>query len=288
MSRTNLDHHHDKLKLKKHKPTKINPINPHTNLSECFKTVSTSLYLSLAPKFINDPILGIKQQHLDPLVMTFYSKVKGIIVSYSNIKLLTNSQGSNLAKIEGASPFTFIWVNVDFLVWSPCVGDVLEGDIYMQTPSHIGLLICDVFNASIKKYNIPMDWSFIPSQQDEEDNKKTFGYWSDDIGDKIDGKLKFTVKAVYTTGRVVSVEGTLIKPGEERNSQPVYKQKSSNVNKIETTINANTHKKFEDDDYEEDNTQQLPKYEESGIDDEEEDYKIVNNSDSVEDEVESD
>ncbi|KAI5963447.1 uncharacterized protein KGF55_002327 [Candida pseudojiufengensis] len=284
MSRTNLEHHNT-LKLKKPRVSKVNPLNPSTNLSECFKKVSTSLYVSLAPKFINDPISGIKQQHLDPLIMTYYPKVKGIILSYSNIKLLTKSQGQNLAKIEGASPFTFIWVNVDFLIWSPCVGDTLEGDIYMQTPSHIGLLICDVFNASIKKYNIPMDWSFTPSQEDEEDNKRTFGYWTDDLGDKIDGKLKFTVKAIYTTGRVVSIEGTLIKPGEERNSQPVYKEKSSQ-NKVDNTT-VNTHKKFDDDEEEEkDKSQVLPTYEESGNDDE--DYKIVNNSDSVEDEVESD
>ena len=55
-------------------------------LSECFKTVSTSLYVSLAPVHLQNPINGIKQQHLDPLIMTYFTKAKGIVVAYSNIK----------------------------------------------------------------------------------------------------------------------------------------------------------------------------------------------------------
>ena len=81
-------------------------------LSECFKTVSTSLYVSLAPVHLQNPINGIKQQHLDPLIMTYFTKAKGIVVAYSNIKFLENNYDNedsaySLAKIEGSSPFTF-------------------------------------------------------------------------------------------------------------------------------------------------------------------------------------
>ncbi|EMG45304.1 RPA43 DNA-directed RNA polymerase I subunit RPA43 [Candida maltosa Xu316] len=272
-----------------------NPKN-EDGLSEVFKTVSTSLYVSLSPSHLQDPINGIKHQHLDPLIMTYFSKGKGIVVAYSNIKFLENNEEDgtdySLAKIEGSSPFTFMWISVDFLCWCPEVGDVLEGDVYMQTPSHIGLLINDTFNASIKKYNIPSSWSFQSNQVDEvgEDNKKNYGHWVDDYQSKIEGKLQFTIKAIHTTGRVVSVEGTLIKPGEERSAQPIYQE--------EKKSSSGKHMKFDDDD-DDDNTakaveiaepqddEELPGYADES-DSEEEDNKVVNKSDSDEDKVESD
>ncbi|KAI3403220.1 hypothetical protein KGF56_003990 [Candida oxycetoniae] len=306
-ARSSLENNNETGRAKRVKPSpKTNPVNEETQLSECFKKVSTSLYVSLSPLFVNNAVNGIKQQHLDPLVMTYYPKVKGVIIAYSNIRLMTqydSEKQAYIAKVEGSSPFTFFWVHVDFLVWSPCIGDVLEGDIYMQTPSHIGLLICDVFNASIKKYNIPQDWEFKPVQQDEytsggEESDKKIGHWMDKDGNKIDNtKLKFTVKAVYTTSRVIHIEGTLIKPDEERLSQPFYNKESK------PKASLGKHKKFdkEDGENELENEQEnvieieepkkddiLPSYLNDTDTNEDEDYKVVNNSDFVEDKVESD
>lgn len=237
-------------------PKSTNPKN-EDGISECFHKYSTALYVSLAPCHLNNPINGIKAQHLDPLVMTYFPKAQGVILSYSNIQLSGDNSAKDtedneitIAQIEGSSPFTFMWISVDFLVWKPQIGDVLEGYIYMQTASHLGLLIHDTFNASIKKYNIPNDWSFIPIQEDEieaseEDGKfRTFGYWQNEEGIKVEGKLKFTIKSIHSTGKVVSVEGTLIEPGRERESQPVARERRSS----HTVVPAqNSHMKFDDD-----------------------------------------
>lgn len=233
-------------------PKSTNPLNDE-GVSETFQKITTSLYVSLAPCHLANPINGIKEQHLDPLVMTYFHKAQGVVLSYSNIKLsedniTTDSQENpiSIARVEGSSPFTFLWITVDFLIWRPQIGDVLEGYIYMQTASHIGLLLHDTFNASIKKYNIPESWQFIPSQVDEysDDGKfKSFGYWVDENEIKLEGKLKFTVKAIHTTGRVVSIEGTLIKPGAEQDAQPVFRER-----KASTAAAPSQHKKFDDDD----------------------------------------
>ncbi|CAK9436473.1 uncharacterized protein LODBEIA_P10310 [Lodderomyces beijingensis] len=283
-----------------------NPIDATTRLSQCFKTISTSLYLSLAPAFNNNPYVGVKRQHLDSLVMKYYAPVHGVVIAYDNLKLDTDSrEGVHLAKIENSSPFTFFWITVDLLVWSPRVGDVLEGDVYMQTPSHLGVLIHDIFNASIKKHHVPTDWKFVAAALDEMDGESDgdrgrFGHWVDSLGNRVDeAKVRFTVKRVYTTGRVVSVEGSLIQPGEARDDGPVYREK------VESS--GGKHKKFEDDDDEnagdgvgasadqvvdvrvnEDEQSELPEGLVVNDANEDEDYKIVNNSDSVEDEVESD
>lgn len=275
-------------------PKSSNIVNSQ-GLSECFQKLTTSLYVSLAPCHNSNPINGIKEQHLDPLIMTYFSKAKGVVLAYSNIRLNddnksedTSGNAITIAKVEGSSPFTFFWITVDLLIWRPQLGDILEGHIYMQTPSHIGILVHDTFNASIKKMNIPNDWSFIPSQKDEyseenSNNFKSFGYWVDENEMKIEGKLKFTIKAIHTAGKVVSVEGTLIEPGSEKESQPILRDRRSSA-----SSNINKHKKFDDDIPtvteipEPTESEEIPAYQkESGSD---EDEAVVNNSDSSDDE----
>lgn len=243
-----------------------NPVGEN-GISECFQVFSTSLYLSLAPCHIQNPVNGIKSQHLDPMIMTYLPKAKGVVLSYSNIALshdnqLVDADGNAIlvARTADSSPYVFLWVDVDFLVWKPEVNDVLEGLVYMQTASHIGLLIHDTFNASIKYFNIPSDWEFVPSQADEYGDEeapereekgsrfKSFGHWVDGSSAKIEGKLTFSIKTIHTTGRVVSVEGTLVKPGAEKDAQPFYSERRSSV---ATQKPQNTRKTFSDDDQEE-------------------------------------
>lgn len=285
----------------------VNPVN-NKGVSECFKKFSTELYVSLAPCFINDPINGIKAQHLDPLVMTYFPKAKGVVISYSNLQLSLENKSIDsednpiyVSPIANSSPFTYMWVAVDLLIWKPTVGDVLEGYSYMQTASHIGLLIHDTFNATIKKFNIPAEWRFVPNQVDEyaegeqENGKfKSFGFWVDENDVKIEGKIKFTVKSIHSSGRVISLEGTLIAPGSERDAQPIIRERRSS----NTTISAaaGKHKKFEDEEVPvvteipepepESVESAIPKYVNSDDDNEAEDGAVVNNSDT--DEPESD
>lgn len=276
-------------------PKSTNSVDDN-GVAQCFHTVSTSLYVSLAPSHLNNPINGIKAQHLDPLVMSYFAKADGVVLSYSNIQLSDENQATNaddepttVARIDGSTPFTFLWITVDLLVWRPQIGDTLEGSVYMQTASHIGLLIHDTFNASIKKYNVPQTWEFIPNQEDEisntDDNKfKSFGYWQDEEQNKVEGKIKFTVKTIYTSGKVVSVEGSLITPGTEADAQPIVRERRSSVQA------ANKHTKFDDEptvteipEPKEEDDNVIPGYV-GGSDDEDEDGEVVNKDSDEEEE----
>jgi len=228
-----------------------NPVNKD-GLSQCFRKIKSSLYLSLAPIYTKSPLEGIKSQHLDSMIMKHFGPANGVVIGYDNLKLSEehlNEDGQVIAKLNPHSPFAFFWINVDLLVWCPSPGDVVEGLIYIQSPSHIGLLINDTFNASIKKNFIPENWNFIPNQADEfinggEDddnsnnnndnenssgnnnnleNKKfqSMGQWVDENELPIDGKIKFTIRRIHNSGRVVSVEGSLVKPGSELEALPV-------------------------------------------------------------------
>lgn len=218
--------------IKKHKKHVKNPVED--DISNCIVRVHATLYVSLAPLYLQNPDQGIMKQHLNPMVMKYNSKIGGIVLGYDNLTILDSdplvdeeTSNTKLIKITPDTPFGFTWCTVEFFVWQPQVGDVLEGNVFIQSASHIGLLIHDAFNASIKKNNIPSDWTFMRNEEQvtedveirDENNDNdapkvhkphSMGYWVDSNGEQIDGKLKFTVRNIYTTGRVVSVEGTLL------------------------------------------------------------------------------
>ncbi|GMM36338.1 DNA-directed RNA polymerase I subunit [Saccharomycopsis crataegensis] len=285
------------ISAKKVKIIPTNEIDEETNLSKCFHTVTAKLYISLAPMFFNDPIKGVKQQHLDPLLMSYFSEARGIILSYSNIKFLKDNYSDDGASLLGTikfdTPFAFMWISVNFLVWRPMVGDIIKGYSYMQSPSHIGLLIHDTFNANIKKYYIPNNWEFVPNADDENqetegeeesgNNLRSLGYWVDENGVKVDGELQFTIRAIHSAGKFVSVEGTLIKPGQEEDFGISSEEKPHQVS---------THKKFFDEDVEDTTLTVIPEPAKEGLEDlpkydvDSDEEKVIAEADSSEDEDE--
>ncbi|ODV63418.1 DNA-directed RNA polymerase I subunit RPA43 ASCRUDRAFT_30048 [Ascoidea rubescens DSM 1968] len=275
-------------------------------LSQCFKNVTTRLYLSIAPCYVNDPINAIKVQHLDPLIMTFYNPLGGVILSYSNLRV-SNSMFDEfaiitkipkkkicLAKIQFDTPFAFLWVSVDFLIWKPEINDKIQGWCYMQTPSHIGLLIHDIFNATIKRNSIPSNWQFISNQIDEIDpnddsTTHSLGHWLDSEGNKIDAKLDFFVKSIHSAGRAISIEGLLIDSNNEIN---FFSNNSSNNASTVTSHQTNSDNNSISNSntiLEANNASILSKYDNNSENDEDdEDNKIVNQSDNSDIDSDSD
>ncbi|KAK7208088.1 hypothetical protein BZA70DRAFT_272877 [Myxozyma melibiosi] len=201
--------------------------------SQCFFRVSAELYLSIAPMYSLSPLQGVRAQHLDPLTMTYFHPVNGIVLAVLDVSVDENAG----ARIINESPFAFAWVNAEFLVWRPKRGDILQGRINMQSRSHIGLLVCDVFNASITRDRIPPKWKFVENdynneeeeEEEEEDRdaagllisgddrpaaSKSYGSWVDAKGKKVDGKLTFVIEALETSGKLFSIEGSLLKLGD--------------------------------------------------------------------------
>ncbi|KAK9465713.1 hypothetical protein V1512DRAFT_265221 [Lipomyces arxii] len=201
--------------------------------SQCFYKVETAMYVSIAPMYSLNPIHGVNVQHLDPLVMTYFPAVSGVVIACLDVKI----DKVDGAKITGESPFAFVWITAEFLVWRPQRGDILVGQINLQSRSHIGLLVHDVFNASITRDRIPANWQFIETELDEdaafdtmaeedadvegvieldlkeEMNVKSSGYWIDENGGKVDGKLTLIVESLEISSRVFSINGSLLKLG---------------------------------------------------------------------------
>lgn len=268
--------------IKKHKKQIVNPVED--GVSNCIVRIPITFYVSLAPIYLQNPKQGIMKQHLNPMVMKYNAKVGGVVLGYENLNIVDadptsdeESKSEKLIKLTPDTPFGFTWCKADLFVWQPQVGDILEGYIFIQSASHIGLLIHDSFNASIKKNNIPVDWTFVQNQDEElnEDSRDenendsssnhrsaSMGHWVDANGEQIDGKIKFTVRNVYTTGRVVSVEGTLLEEGTDGSRSqveqlPVVSNKKIVFDEEVEVENKESHKDLELSEVKEDNGSEI-------------------------------
>ncbi|WPK26469.1 hypothetical protein PUMCH_003823 [Australozyma saopauloensis] len=243
-------------------PKSTNPVNEE-GLSECFRVARTSMYVSIAPCHIANPINGIKEQHLDPLVMKYFAKARGVVLGYSNIVINsgeseTNEENQIVAPVSDLSPFAFMWITVDLLLWTPQIGDTLKGFIYMLTATHLGLLVHDTFNAHIRFRYIPQDWEFVPNQADEftdsnteplesgRSNFRSYGHWVDHNGLKVEGKIPFTIRSIHTSGKMISLEGTLVSPERELDAQPVHENnEKSESAPYSAAVASGSHIKFD-------------------------------------------
>ncbi|KAK9236056.1 hypothetical protein V1525DRAFT_236025 [Lipomyces kononenkoae] len=208
--------------------------------SQSFFIVETSMYVSIAPIYSLAPLQGIRAQHLDPLTMTYYPPVSGVVLACLGVSI----DDADGAKVARDSPFAFVWITTKLLVWRPQRGDILQGRINLQSRSHIGLLSFDVFNASITRDKIPATWKFIEDVVDEDaelgsatdldatgeangtgngeteplddegDSSKGLGYWVNEMGKKIEGKLTFIIESLQLSGRLFSLDGSLLKLGD--------------------------------------------------------------------------
>ncbi|KAI5858812.1 hypothetical protein BZA05DRAFT_382524 [Tricharina praecox] len=202
-----------------------------------YRLTTTSLYLSLAPKYSFypektfahllsrgtsseqaahlrslSPITGVQKHHLDPLLMTFFEPVDGVIVGYDNIRF-ESAEG----RINAEAPYPHVWTTVDLLVWSPTKGMVLKGWVNLQSASHIGLLVDNTWNVSIPFARIPEMWKYKDAAAGTEDGmevdqgaESVEGAWVDEKGERIEGLLKFVVESVKGGGSIFIMEGTLL------------------------------------------------------------------------------
>ena len=233
------------------------PLGP---LVSPFWTETRSYYLPLAPIAQLYPLQGLIAEHLSPMCMTYSHQMKGIVICHENVRLEKEpledeDEGAPRALgqclNEGAA--CWLWVTADFLVYRPEPGMWVEGYVVAHSEGHLGLLLLNVFNASIEWKRLPKSWQWIatPSHADQaangdaraenademDDDHQTNGdatvngviedegYWQDGRGRRIERWLRFRVKdwIVSRPGDrekgFFGVEGTLLDEEEEKELQ---------------------------------------------------------------------
>ncbi|KAJ2493756.1 hypothetical protein IWW37_000387 [Coemansia sp. RSA 2050] len=129
-----------------------------SSFTECTAKVT----VTLAPVYSRDHWAGIHEA-LNNMLLHYVPQVRGVVLAYSKVKLR-----SDTALMFFDSPYGQLEVSARLLLWRPIAGMALKGQINVQSPDHIGMLLWDTFNASIPASLIPKGkYEWRPFNDDE-------------------------------------------------------------------------------------------------------------------------
>ncbi|KAM0720603.1 hypothetical protein Q7P37_004740 [Cladosporium fusiforme] len=222
----------------------------HLQSKSPFVQQTTSFYLALSPIAHHFPLEGLCAEHISPLLLTYYPPMKGVVLSYSDARLSESpAEGVQVNKSKQAKTVlgqsvdeyavTFIWLTVDFLVFKPQRGTVLEGYVNLQNESILGLICYNYFNAGIERSRIPKDWQWVEDESSEESGemsrtgrREAAGHYINAEGNKVEGKIVFKVKDFEATAGAetgsgsINIYGTFLSESEDAKVDEDSKQKN--------------------------------------------------------------
>lgn len=165
----------------------------------------------------------------------------------------TDETPVTLASFECYAP-PFAWLTADLHLFVPARGAWMEGVINLQSEGHIGVVCFEKFNASIARRSLPRGWQWVEQDEEEEveveedpfqepaaegeeeeggaqeggekeeraPRLRSTGYWVDDNGNKVEGKVYFRIKN-FSSGSTgdytyLSLQGTMLDDAAEKAS----------------------------------------------------------------------
>ncbi|KAL2152783.1 hypothetical protein VTH82DRAFT_5968 [Thermothelomyces myriococcoides] len=225
-----------------------------------FFTQTLSLYVPFFPVGFDKPLTNVAAQHLDPLLNHYSPVLRGVLLGYSNLNLSDRPAKASLTRpptdetpalLHSIDEYAvgFGWLTFDAQLFVPSRGKWMEGVVQLQSEGHIGVVCWNRFNASIEAKRLPKGWRWVdlakdsaksnvtttPGQEGEGEEQSdildgeelqvveqihTTGYWVDQKGKKVGGKLRFRIKN-FDVGLAgdygyLSIEGTCLDDAAER------------------------------------------------------------------------
>ncbi|CEJ80595.1 hypothetical protein VHEMI00770 [[Torrubiella] hemipterigena] len=212
-----------------------------------FFSQTVSLYEPIYPVGWEQPVTSAEFQYLRHLLNRYVPSLRGVLMSYTNVTLGPNPNRKGAAK-DDESPTTLLsrgeyavgygWITADVELFVPSRGAWMEGSVNLQTEGHIGVVCFGKFNASIEARRLPRGWKWISNDDPEAEGIEetgsviapdehgvvrqinSTGFWVDDNGDKVKGKLRFRIRNfdVGVSGETtyLSLEGTMLDKKTER------------------------------------------------------------------------
>ena len=209
------------------------------------QTITASLRVPIPPIGQAMPLASVCADTLSPMILRWDPDLKGVVLAYRNPKLVTSPRNLDdgdevpLAQTIDEYAAPFVWVQTDFVVFTPRRGLWLDGYVSLQNESYIGMVIFNLFNATIERKRLPQDWDWVEDEQEQADveltpsveyeiggKRRTFthslGHFEDGQGNVIDGWVRFRVWdfepafAEKDERHFLTIEGTLLTDDEEK------------------------------------------------------------------------
>lgn len=226
-----------------------------------FYTQTFSQRIAVWPAAFDEPLTKISREYLDPQLNRYSPKFKGVLLAYKNVNLSDRPQRASsknpptdetpvmLASVGCYAP-PFAWLTADLHLFVPSRGAWMEGEINLQSEGHVGVVCFGKFNASISRRSLPKGWTWVEQEETEEDpfqeavatgeedgaeeggdskgdedsapRLRSTGYWVDENGKKVEGKIDFRIKN-FSSGSTgdytfLSLQGTMLDDEAEKES----------------------------------------------------------------------
>lgn len=166
--------------------------------SSPFQTQALSLTISLLPSSLIDVNRSIQKQ-LNSMLLKYNNSAEGVILAHDRLKI------EDAGKILYEFPQIHYKVQTRVLTFSPAVGMTLIGKVQEGSsfPSHVGLLVCDYFNAMV-----PAD-ALVEHGFRFDHDEYQWQWMSNDVTDQMRNllSLQFEVERVHECAGIISIQG---------------------------------------------------------------------------------
>lgn len=113
-----------------------------------FQRKQASILLSLVPSAMTNTA---KAMHacMQSMLLKYSDGLGGVLLSFDNIKVDKSKNGGSFGRVLNEMPHIHFYVICDVFVFNPSIGTTLTGVVNETFPSHVGLLVHELFNAMI-------------------------------------------------------------------------------------------------------------------------------------------
>ena len=164
-----------------------------------FQCKTASIMLSLAPSALSNTAKAMHAS-MQSMVMKYSDGLGGVLLSFDNVKVDKNKNGGSYGKILNEMPHMHFYVTCDVLVFNPSIGKSLSGVVNETFPSHVGVLVHELFNAMISAESLRESGFSFDADLNEWSKEDTLTPIA------IDDSIRFTVEKLHECNGLISLE----------------------------------------------------------------------------------
>ena len=118
-----------------------------------FEVINADFRTCITPCYIGNERDGIETK-LNALLLRYCAVLKGVVIAYDNVKAIP------FARIQNEMPQLEMKFSARVLVFRAQIGQIMTGVVNKLSNSHVGLLVHDLFNASVSSDSMPSDSTY--------------------------------------------------------------------------------------------------------------------------------
>jgi len=176
---------------------------------ECpFRLKKVRFLISILPAALNNIDKAINGM-MSSLLLRYTYGVGGVLLSFENIQFENNVNDGSKGKDGGSGyggiildemPHIHYNITSDIVVFSPTIGKRLNGIVNESFPSHVGILVYNLFNAMVNADSLRESGFSFDIELNEWSKNET------DAVIQIDDMMVFTVETIHQCSGLISME----------------------------------------------------------------------------------